>query len=189
MTLYGVELSLIKRALSSFLNDSELMEVLDVDNIAAYGISMGGEAGFYLAAIDPRIKVIVVSQWVENRDLKLAGNLPNSNWKFPNGVYVYNKGFSLKFSDSDILEKLILPRSLFLEAGFKDGQRATSALSKFKMWIQRYPEFYRKRVICAEFNGGGHEIILNNSLKFLLDNLTNRSDDIFECFEVNSLFN
>lgn len=160
-TLHGIELTMIMHALTALSDDSRV--TYDREMVGVYGVSLGGEIAFYLAALDLRIKASVVSQYIEDRDKKLFGTLPESNWKFPSGTYVFKQGFSKVFSDTDIL-KLILPRAVFIEAGIKDVQRTQSAIKMLARWHEDFPVATQDGTICLEIGTGGHSAQLGESI-------------------------
>jgi dienelactone hydrolase len=162
--LDGIELTMVMHALTGLSTDSRVS--FDRESIGAYGVSLGGEIVFYLAALDERIKATVVSQYMEDRDEKLFGTLPSSNWRFPSGTYVYKQGFSKVFSDT-IMLKLILPRGVFIEAGIKDGQRAESAINQFSQWREDFPAAVQSGTIRLEIGAGGHIAQLGESINWL----------------------
>jgi predicted peptidase len=163
-TLHGIELSNISASITALIASNIN---LDPERIGVYGVSLGGATAFYLAAIDTRHSAAVVSQWMENRDQKLAGNISAANWRYSSSSFVFQQGFSSRFDDFSMV-RLILPRALFIEAGKGDGQRAQSALEEFLMWKKSFPEAYGNRLLCMELGDGDHEALLNNSLDWLL---------------------
>ena len=177
-TLRGIELTMISSALTALSNDSRFS--FDRNNVGAYGVSLGGATAFYLAALDERVKATVVSQWIENRDDKLFGTLPASNWRHPSGVYVYVQGFSTSFSDTEML-RLILPRGVFVEAGKEDGQRAESAIEKFDYWRNQFSTAAQEGIICLEVGSDGHEAQLAGAIDWLKSFLVEDPYGVIEC--------
>lgn len=58
----------------------QTLPVVDAERIGAAGISMGGELAFYLAAVDQRVKSVVVMGWLTSW-LQLQDDKPD--WKIP----------------------------------------------------------------------------------------------------------
>ena len=169
-TLHGIELTMIMRALTALSTDSRVS--YERESVGVYGVSLGGETAFYLAALDERIKASVISQYIEDRDKKLFGTLLESNWRFPSGTYAFKQGFSNVFSDTEML-KLILPRAIFIEAGIKDEQRTQSALNMFVQWREEFPVETQDGTICLEIGTGGHSVQLRESIPWLKTKLIN----------------
>lgn len=181
-TLQGIELNMIKGSIDALLSD----ETIDtkIDKIGAYGVSLGGEMVFNLAALDQRINAVVVSQWIEDRDQKLFGSNEYANWNFTSSQYVYRQGFSRMFNDTEIL-RLILPRAVFVESGQDDIPRASVALKKFKNWESLFPDDVNNNRLCMEYGMGGHEALLNDSISWLDYHLQNEDDSSFNCLPNN----
>ena len=111
--LYGV--SLMSR---NIWDDLKAVEVLaahpavNADRIGCLGLSFGGTRTMYLAAIDPRIKVAVISGYLTTF-AKYAiemGNFCGS--QFLPGVY--------RYADVPDIVGAIAPRPLLIEAGIRD---------------------------------------------------------------------
>lgn len=180
MTLSGLEVSLISESIEGLLVSKLFSSVLKSGSVGAYGVSLGGEIAFYLASLNPLVQAVVISQWMENRDEKLAGTIDHANWRYQNSSYVYSRGYSLAFND-DVLVDMILPRAVFIEAGLRDGQRAQSAMVVFDSWTRKFADAVRDRSLCFEMADAGHEAIVNNSVRFLEEKLLSDQHESFEC--------
>ena len=161
--LLGIELGQIM----SVLNYALTRDDVDASRVAAYGISLGGFLAFNLGALDPRVKVVVVSQYFEDMVGKLTGlTYPHSYWRYEDADYMFFQDFLLRFSTVDIAS-LIAPRKLFIEVGSQDP-RADSASKSFLEVKAIYDQLKQPPdSVQMEVGDGGHEVFLKGSLRFL----------------------
>ena len=161
--LLGIELGQLMSAIGYMRTQPEVRR----EAIGAYGISLGGEAAFYLAAVDQRVRATVVSQWIEDRDRNLMGPAySEAAWRYVSELSSNFRGLLSHFDDIDVAS-LIMPRALFIESGRRD-ERSHSV----EKVAPRIEALYEKidapdNSICVEIGRGGHEIIMNGSLEFL----------------------
>lgn len=165
MTLLGLETSKLMGLVDYLSKDTKV----DKNDISEYGISLGGEIAFFHAAMDTRVRALVVSQYITDRIDKYIGeNNPDAEWKYENSDYTIFSNFLLETSDARMVA-LVAPRKLFIEAGSKDG-RTTGAIRIFP----KMQEIYKKLGLSSNYiqlgiEQGGHEIYLNKSLQFILN--------------------
>ena len=161
--LVGIE---IGQAIST-LDYLETLDNIDASRIGTYGISLGGLLSFYLGAVDTRIEVVVVSQYIEDRIEKLVdSNYQSALWRFSNADYSFTPELLLFFTDVDIAS-LIMPRKLFIEVGLQDQRYAGTMRVAPKI-----QDLYNRLGLPSDSFGvgigeGGHEIYLTDSLEFL----------------------
>jgi dienelactone hydrolase len=146
-TLTAVEVAKIVRSLDVLLGRSEI----DASRVGMVGLSYGGYYTLVIAAIDPRIRVIVSSGYYGAQEGRYALDelsIP-SDLEFP--------GRFTLFRDSDLVA-LICPRPLQLQAGDKDDIHHASAGQKL---VPRSASFYSKLGLSERFQhivfSGGHE--------------------------------
>jgi len=85
-----------------------------------YGISLGGRLSQLVGALDNRIGTVVISEYVEDQEGKMAGrDYPDAFWARANSDYVIMMGYLTRFDDV-ILAGLIAPRRLVVEVGRLD---------------------------------------------------------------------
>ena len=162
--IHGIEIGMISSVIGYFLQEN----AAHTASIAAYGISLGGQTAFYLAALDQRIQAVVVSQWMDDRATKLAGlRHPLPTWRFVRELSNAFPGILRNMDDANVA-KLIAPRPLFVETGEQD-ERAEGATLLMPKLREIYAANDAPRFsICFEKKpGAGHEIVLNGSLEFL----------------------
>lgn len=161
--LLGIELAQCMHALDYLCQQP----FVDPQNIAAYGISLGGFQAFHLAALDLRIGATVVSQYIEDRDGKLAGrDYPEAYWQYEYADYILFPGYLRHFADDDVAA-LIAPRKLFIETGRQDP-RSPSAERLFGSIQGLYRQLGQPDgSVAMEIGAGGHEAFLDGSVKFL----------------------
>jgi fermentation-respiration switch protein FrsA (DUF1100 family) len=161
--LAGIELGQIMSVLNYLLTRDDV----DPGRVAVYGISLGGFLAFNLGALDPRIKVVVVSQYFEDMVGKLTGlTYPDSYWRYEDADYMFFQDILLKFSSVDIAS-LIVPRKLFIEVGSQDP-RVDSASRCFLEVKAIYDQLKLPPDSAQmEVGNGGHEVFLKGSLRFL----------------------
>ncbi len=95
------------------------IDYLETGSLGTYGISLGDLISFYLAAIDRRVDVAVVSAYIEDRDGKQAGpGYQDAYWTYENADYIIIPGLLNRFDDAD-MASLIVSRPLFVEVGQK----------------------------------------------------------------------
>lgn len=146
----------------------EALPYVQKDKIGAYGISGGGTLVQFLAGLDKRIYTSVVSQWIEDRSVKLSGfKYKLAMWRYPNAGWVVIPNYLERF-DSRVLSMLIAPRKLLVEAGIKDGTRAESAKQIFPDIKRIYDKLgVEPDSTCLDLNPAAHEIYYENARFFL----------------------
>jgi hypothetical protein len=161
--LLGIELG----QMISFLNYASARDDVDAPRIAVYGISLGGLLAFNLGALDQRIPVVIVSQYIEDMVEKFTGRTyPQSYWRYEDSDYIFFQDILLRFSTVDIAS-LITPRKIFIEVGSQDP-RADSAAKTFLEIKTIYDQLkLPSGFVQMEIGKGGHEIFLKGSLQFL----------------------
>lgn len=165
LSVNGIQIGMLSAALDILLESS----AADSSRVGVYGISHGGQLGFYFAAIESRVRAAVISQWFEDRAKKLSGSAhPHALYRYHDAQHNFYNKMLLYFTDIDVA-RLIAPRGLFVEAGRKDGPRAKSAAANFQKLAKIYQEVGSQAgTVCIEVAAdAGHEIIMNKSLQFL----------------------
>jgi predicted dienelactone hydrolase len=144
--------------------------------VGVYGISLGGMLAYYYAALDPRVTAVVVSQWIEDRDRKLMGEVEDDPlWRHAAAGHAVTPGLLPQFDDAAVAA-LIVPRALFIEVGREDA-RARTAPAVYDEIKSVYRALRLPRVAaCLELAPGGHDVVLNGARLFLDRWLRNASD-------------
>ena len=165
LTLNGLEM--VK--LIETLDYVEKLPYVNKEKISTYGISLGGELAFYLGALDQRVTVTIVSQYITDRTNKLIDlNNKQAYWKYENSDFDVTTNMLVHFTDIEIAS-LIIPRKLFIEAGSKDSR--TLGAIKVESELQNMYKLLNipATFVKIEVDQGGHEIFLKGS-KIFLDN-------------------
>jgi dienelactone hydrolase len=153
-TLVGIE----ARKFTRTVDYLQSLPEVDPNRIGMYGLSKGGQYTLAIAALEPRIKIAVVSGWFNNRTKKNSenGNEPNTMHfitKIHRSEY-YMKNLANQFGDAE-LGWLIAPRPFLVENGDEDtGVHIADARVEF----QRVKAVYDRlgvgdRAVFAGFHG------------------------------------
>jgi hypothetical protein len=152
-TLLGVEARKFTRAVDYLRQMSEV----DPERIGMYGLSKGGQYALAVAALDPRIRVAVVSGWFNDRTKK------NLETEHPDTMHFltlthrseyYMPNLLDRFGDAE-LGWLIAPRPLLIENGDHDSN---VLIGDVRAEFKRVEAVYRKlgiadRAVFAGFHG------------------------------------
>lgn len=108
-SLPAIEIAKTMRAIDALSKRPEI----DPDRIAMIGHSYGGFYTLYTAALDPRIKVAVVSAYLNSREQVLNSTAPNGylDWRFPRSLGAWQ---------DPTVAALVCPRPLLIIAGQQD---------------------------------------------------------------------
>lgn len=123
-SLPAIEIAKVVKAIDYFTSRTDI----DSNRIAMLGHSYGGFYTLYTAALDPRIRVAVVSAYFNDREQVFNSSEPRGflDWRFPDSLSLWR--------DSDVAA-LLAPRSLLILAGNQDqlfsidGARRTAPLA------------------------------------------------------------
>jgi len=165
-TVMGLEIAKLRRGVDYL---ASLPEV-DAGRIGMYGLSKGGHYTLYTAALEPRIKVAVVSGWFNHRARKLMAPKTGEGMFFltyPNRDEYYLKGLLNCFGDAE-LGWMIAPRALMIESGAQDAavliQDAREEFGRIETVYQRLG--LKEKARFAGFEGP-HQIDGAESFPFL----------------------
>jgi cephalosporin-C deacetylase-like acetyl esterase len=165
--LTGIEVGKLISSIDHLSNKEEI----DNSRIGVYGISPGGQTAFYLGALDQRLKVVIVSQYIQDRAEKLTSRtLHDALWKFEYTHHAIFPNSLNLFNDFDIAS-LVIPRKLFIEASTND-----SRLEGAKKTTNQIKDLYSKlglpeNSVEIRSGNGSHEIFLIDSKTFLQQHL------------------
>lgn len=125
---------------------------VDPDRIGAFGISMGSTKAWWLAAVDPRIKVCIDLCCLTDFDeLIRAGNLKG------HGIYYYVPSLLKHFSAAQINE-LIVPRPHVSLNGRRDALTPPAGVEKIRdHLLPLYREFGKEEDLIVELFDCAHE--------------------------------
>ena len=125
---------------------------LDADRVGCTGISGGGTATLFSAALEPRIKAAMVSGYL-NTFRDSIGSLAHCIDNYVPGI--------LNWAEMHDIAGLIAPRALFVESGEKDNifrspraSRASSRCGKSTVCLRRPIESSRKSFRASTRSGG-----------------------------------
>lgn len=164
-SLFGFEISRTTRLLDYACSLPEI----DKDNIAMWGISMGGNYTMFMLPLEERIKVGICSAFFNERlekmaavDYKQTNFLPQSEYE-----HQFLPGWLREFTDSDLVS-LICPRPFMIQTG--KGDRATwwqNVVEEFEDSKEHYEKLGVADRIQLCLHEGGHEIALEEGIDFL----------------------
>ncbi len=108
-SLPAIELAKIVRAIDVLARRPDI----DGERIAMVGHSYGGFYTLYAAALDPRIRVAVVSAYFNDREQVLDSSEPGGflDWRYPDSLTLWR---------DPAVAALVAPRPLLIEAGTQD---------------------------------------------------------------------
>lgn len=166
-TLVGIE----ARKFTRTVDYLQSLPEVDPNRIGMYGLSKGGQYTLAIAALEPRIKVAVVSGWFNNRTKKNTENGMEPNTmhfitKIHRSEY-FMRNLANQFGDAE-LGWLIAPRPFLVENGDQDtGVHIDDARVEF----QRVKAVYDRlgvgdRAVFAGFHGP-HQIDGEQSFPFV----------------------
>jgi hypothetical protein len=125
---------------------------VDPDRLGAFGLSMGATKAWWLAALDPRVKVCIdLCCLTDFAELIAAGNLKG------HGIYYYVPGLLKHFQTHDINE-LIAPRPRLSLNGRKDLLTPPAGVERVRDHLLPLYERYGRKEDCRiELFDCGHE--------------------------------
>jgi dienelactone hydrolase len=143
------------------------LDFVDGSRLSTYGISLGGQMSLYLAALDERIRLTVVSGYVADRTEQLTGrDNPNALWRLESAGFTLTADELHHFTDVEVAA-LIAPRKLFIEAGSQDHLTA-QALRVFPQIDAIYERLeLGPGSVAMGVEDGGHEAFLRQSLRWM----------------------
>lgn len=108
-SLPAIEIAKIIRAIDALGQRNDI----DADRIAMVGHSYGGFYTLYATALEPRIRVAVVSAYFNDREAVLDGSEPGGflDWRYPDSLSLWR---------DPVIAALVAPRPLLVEAGTQD---------------------------------------------------------------------
>ncbi|RYF72724.1 MAG: hypothetical protein EOO22_10275 [Comamonadaceae bacterium] len=108
-SLPAIEIAKTVKAIDALL----LRPEIDAERVAMVGMSYGGFATLYTAALDPRIRAAVVAAYFNDREAVLGASEPHGflDWRFQN---------SLSKWQDPALVALVCPRALLVQSGNQD---------------------------------------------------------------------
>ena len=132
---------------------------VDGERIGIMGISGGGTITLFSAALDDRIKAVVISGYLNTfKDSILS--VPHCICNFIPGI--------LKYAEMDDIACLIAPRPLLIEHGTKDPIFPIKATKKaFEKLKKAYKLFNAEHLLDSDFFEGIHEISGRKAYDFL----------------------
>ena len=156
-SLPAIEIAKVVRAIDAFAQRPDI----DARRIAMVGHSYGGFYTFYTTALDPRIRVAVVSAYFNDREAVLDAAEPHGllDWRFPGSLALWR---------DPAVAALVAPRPLLIEAGSQDQlfpiAGARSAAPKAAHFYEQLGMADRFRFL--EF-AGRHDFEGDEALKFV----------------------
>jgi dienelactone hydrolase len=108
-SLPAIEIAKITRAIDALSQRNDI----DADRIAMVGHSYGGFYTLYATALEPRIRVAVVSAYFNDREAVLEASEPGGflDWRYPESLSLWR---------DPAVAALVAPRPLLIEAGTQD---------------------------------------------------------------------
>lgn len=167
--LVGIEVAKVVRTIE-FLSEHSRV---DSNRIGVYGVSSGGAIGMWAAALDDRVKVTVLSNTLYNGAEAQALATDRTN---PASASRTGKHSGLLFNylstfSEETLISMLDGRYLFVEMG-KDDLKTKDASRYIKSLSEQLRGTSREKYFGYEVASGlGHQIVLNQSLKFLQEKL------------------
>jgi len=168
-TLAGLEIGKIRR----FIDFAQDLPEIVADRIAMWGISLGGHYTMFTSALETRIKVAINCAFFNSRFHKMAVSSPlYSCFLDVAEEHIWIPGwFAGGFGDAE-LAGLTCPRAMQIQQGRADG---------IGWWPLQHEEFKRARTYYEKLgmedrieyadHNGGHEILVDDGIKFLKKHL------------------
>lgn len=164
-TLFGLEAFRLRR----FIDYFEMAPEIDANRIAMWGLSLGGTATIFTAALETRIKVAVIAGWFNDRlkrmiieDYRRASYLVEDV-----AEHLYLHGWMSEFGDCDLVS-LICPRAVLIQAGKCDSSvwwpDAVEEFGRAREHFERLGIPDRCQLALHE---GGHEVHLESGISFI----------------------
>jgi hypothetical protein len=131
---------------------------VDPDRIGAFGLSMGSTKAWWLAALDPRIKLCIdLCCLTDYKELIKIDNLRG------HGIYYYVPSLLKHFQSAEINE-LIVPRPRLSLNGRKDLLTSVAGVDQIRRHLMPLYERYGRTEDCRiELFDCGHEEIARNA--------------------------
>jgi len=144
-----------------------------LQRIAMWGLSLGGTATIFTAALDVRIKVSIIAAWFNDRLKRLIIEDYHRASYLVEGVaeHLYLHGWMLEFGDSDLVS-LICPRAVQVQAGQCDSSVWwPDAVAEFKRAKEHYTRLGIDDNCELNLHKNGHEVDLKGGMAFLKKHL------------------
>jgi len=143
-TLFGLETFRTRRLLDHLTARPDI----DGNRIAMWGLSLGGPATLFTAALDKRVRAALVACWFSKRLERFITEIPQraSYLVEDVGEHLYLHGWMLEFGDADLVS-LICPRATQIQTSYGD----TSV-----WWRSAVEEFGAARAHYEKLGLGGH---------------------------------
>jgi dienelactone hydrolase len=175
LTLPGIEFARLRCLLDAVL----ALPQIDAQRVGMWGISLGGMATQFFAALEPRIGAAISSAWFNHRANKLAIPDPRySCYLDTDEAHIVVPGWLTAFADDDLLS-LICPRPILIQTGKADG---------IAWWPQVTATFDRARAhydrlncqdrIALDLHDGVHEVRLDSGLAWMRRFVADASDEV-----------
>ena len=164
-TLFGLETFRTRRFLDYLTTRSDI----DGSRIAMWGLSLGGPATLFTAALDKRIRAALVACWFNKRLERLITEIPQraSYLVEDVGEHLYLHGWMLEFGDADLVS-LICPRATRIQTSYGDTsvwwRSAVEEFGDAKAHYGKLSLADRCEQVMHDF---GHEVNLERGLAFI----------------------
>jgi dienelactone hydrolase len=160
-SLPSIEIAKTVRAIDALTQRPDI----DGQRVAMMGHSYGGFYTLYTAALEPRIRVAVVSAYFNDRESVLDASEPNGflDWRYPDSLSLWR---------DPALVALIAPRPLLIEAGSQDQ---LFPIEGARRAAPQAAQFYARQGVADRFQflefAGRHDFNGKEALKFIDNHL------------------
>jgi hypothetical protein len=164
-TLFGLETFRTRR----FIDYLMTLPQIDDSRIAMWGLSLGGPATLFTAALDQRILAALVACWFNKRLERFVTEIPQraSYLVEDVGEHLYLNGWMLEFGDADLVS-LICPRAVQIQTSYGDTSVWwRSAVEEFGAAHAHYQQLGVPERCEQVFHELGHEVNLEAGLDFI----------------------
>jgi hypothetical protein len=167
-SIAGLEVGKYKKWVDFLIQEKDI----DKQRIAMWGLSLGGYYTLLTLPVEERIKVGICAAFFNHRIEKMIIDDPRySCFLSTEEEHIFIPGWLLYFSDYDLIS-LICPRPFMVQTGKQDGVSWHELLVKeFDESKKHYGNLNIENKIRLDIHSGGHEIRVEQGLKFLKDNL------------------
>ena len=138
-----------------------------------WGLSLGGTATMFTAALETRIRVALIAAWFNKRLKRMIVNDYHRASYLVEGVaeHLYLHDWMLEFGDSDLVS-LICPRAVQIQAGQCDGSVWwPDAVEEFECARTHYDRLGIADRCDLALHGNGHEVDLERGMAFIAKHL------------------
>ena len=165
-SLFGLEVHNLARLLDYCGAE---VPAVDLDRVAMWGLSMGGQYVLYAVPAEERIDLGICSAFFNRRLEKMVTEDPRfSPFIRPEKYeHVFLPGWLRAFSDAD-LTSLICPRPFLVQAGKADGIAWwPDVIDEYERAASHYEKLGLDNRIRLDLHEGGHEVNVTTGLAFL----------------------